>query len=256
MEQNTLIEFRVTYMRAIAKAWSDPTFKASLLKWKRDDTKDHPLKELGFNPRDHWPKLEVEFVETGGTWKPHTTGGWYSSGEVGETLTLRLPLDPAYAFPKNDKGQWTEALAGFYQRYPTLFGTKDKGLDTQSYLTDLGSTQPFFDFAGVIVRALALAWNDELFRGQLTENAANALLGWLGYTFPWGIPLKIVPTTKPQWVCRSRKKGTYFDWDHLEPNTLTLAIPQKPNDSDPMILPIALAAYNNTGPAYPFTCCI
>jgi len=250
---DSLIEFRVAYLRAIAKAWREPSFAQDLL----DTSKvTGCLKDLGFDTST-WPCLNVEFVGKGGIWNPSTTGGWFSPGNAGEALTLRLPLEPSIALPP-DPQQWTEALAGFYQRYPTLFGTAlDKpGSEGQAYPTELGDWQPFLEFGALIVRAIAIAWKDDAFARALSTDAASALESWLGYRFPWNIPLKIEITgSKTKWQPAKDAASNGF-WENLPTNTLTLAIPNKPDDSDAKVFPIALAAYNNTGPAYPFTCCI
>jgi ribosomally synthesized peptide (two-chain TOMM family) len=109
------------------------------------------------------------------------------------------------------------------------------------------SFESLLELQEVYLRAIALAWRDPEFKQALLTDASDALARYLGYQAPWLLELKVKePGPGYGWNPKTR------EWS-LPPHTLTFGIPTRP--SDVVEEPIALAAYNDAGPAYLFTCC-
>jgi ribosomally synthesized peptide (two-chain TOMM family) len=235
----SLIEFRVAYLRAIAKSWSDPEFRTRL--------SETPIVALGECGLGRWTwRLDLKLPLDGDQWNPGDTGGWAGSNR--ESITLYLPLDPAVALPGPPSESWPEALSEYYRLYPTLLGTIGEPSPAgQAYNVGLGSWNAFLDFGSVTVRALALAWRNADFRTQVQKDTIAALQNWLGYNSPWNLDIRIRNNPEMKWSSGVWQQGS-------RKNELCLFVPQRPGD-DFTVWPIALAAYNETGPAYPFTCC-
>lgn len=246
MSTSNLVDFRTTYLRAIAQAWVDPAFLSELT---RKGQGAQALK-AHFDYEWPWGELALTFRKNGAKWKPAATGGWY--GSLRDAIVVNAPLTPARV-----KGllpeYHTRAIAAYYQQRPTFLGPNGKperqgpSLNLQAYDPGLGSWDSFLHLGAATFRAVALAWHDEAFRSDLCGNAVRALEGWLGYNSPWNFKV------------RFRDSSDQCTWDAdsetwtLVPNELMLWLPRPPPRGD--IHPIALTAYNNTGDAYPFTCC-
>lgn len=254
-----LMNFRNAFLHTIARVWSgDKQF----IKLVQTD----PLQamcESGLS--EEWP-LETELLLNGDKWEPTMAAGW--CGSERETITLRLPLDPAQVLKGVDPKLWAQALADYYFQFPTMFGDgsirpaqkakkekKDKK-DTeisfkQSLPSKLGNFSEFREFGSVTMRAVSIAWYSKEFRDLISKQGVdgtlNALQNWLGYTSPWNLDIKVEADKSARW-------SPDHKWERVRPNKLTLYIPQCPAD-DPSVWPIALSSFNETGPAYPFTCC-
>lgn len=99
----------------------------------------------------------------------------------------------------------------------------------------------------VFLRAIALSWQDEVFKRALLSNPLDALGRYFDYQCPWLIDLNIA------------EAGPDFGWNtakqrwSLPRNAMTFGVPARPAPAADET--IALAAYNDAGPAYLFTCC-
>lgn len=245
MSTADMMSFRTAYLRLVALAWSDPAFRNTLPRL----TPDQIIQELA--KLGHvwtWGGLDPRLQIDGPIWNPVETGGWAGNGE--SVITLHLPVDKGHVhgFP----GTQAEALSDYYQQRPTLFGlplSAAPPLLGQSYNASLGDFSAFLDFGGVTLRALALAWHNDAFKKLLLTDVIDALAAYFGYNCPWDLKLVVKEDTSARWAPGSSGSG----WTSLTKNVLLLDLPQPPPDGD--IRAIALTAYNETGPAYPFTCC-
>lgn len=107
-----LLDFRLAYLRAIAKAWADPEFQEKLL--AADDIQPLLIEQFGMSVT--WPRLNICLENSANPseqtlWKPELTGGWIGMDDCFEIV---LPSRPAVGA--------TEALAAFYQIFPDLLG--------------------------------------------------------------------------------------------------------------------------------------
>jgi ribosomally synthesized peptide (two-chain TOMM family) len=173
-------------------------------------------------------------------------------------MTLCLP-----AAPKNvaDRAQ---ALAAYYQLLPSPFGQKpgssgtargvggstggvgtSAGTSAGAGGAGMGHESAGFVLGGVILRALALSWQDPIFAQQLIGNpdALTVLENWQGYSCPWNMQFLVEASM-------SEFKGGV--WDPVPTNRLTFFVPTAPTDVG--VHALALASYNQTGDAYPLTC--
>ncbi|AOK30611.1 hypothetical protein WS67_15665 [Burkholderia singularis] len=102
------------------------------------------------------------------------------------------------------------------------------------------------EFQEVYLRAIALSWRDPVFKAALLENPQDAIERYLNYRCPWIVDLKIT------------EAGPECGWDaqaqrwNLPRNAITFGVPKRPELAEQAI---ALAAYNDSGPAYLFSCC-
>ena len=113
----------------------------------------------------------------------------------------------------------------------------------------LPTYESLLEFQEVYLRAIALSWENETFKENLIKDANQALKNYFGYTCPWNINIAVEEpkqTVNCHWDKAQRK------WVNLPRNSITFGIPFKPDHGDEAI---ALAAYNDAGPSYLFTCC-
>ena len=122
-----------------------------------------------------------------------------------------------------------------------------------AYDNRLPSYESFLEFHEVWLRAIALSWKDARFKKMLLEDTAKALQEYLNYKSPWSIDIKATVPEDPsaKWHPAEGKANGYWT---LPQDTFTYGIPPKPElpEDDEAV---ALAAYNDSGPGYLFTCC-
>ncbi|AVS70590.1 hypothetical protein C8247_09235 [Paracidovorax avenae] len=254
-----LLEFRLAYLRAIAKSWYETDYRDRLLAQK--DIQPQLAKDFGL--KTIWPWLDVSLERSDNPldqtlWKPELTAGWIGLDDAFEIVFPEAPSDRA-----------AEALASYYQLFPTLMGaTADisneehvpPGIVGGALPTGLGipggDPGSLLAFGGVVLRAIALAWQSKEFRDELLNpecsDAAGLLSQWLGYNNPFNFSIRFTPNKALTW---DAGKG---HWNQLNPdgskikNRIVLNYPNAPEARD--FWPISLTSYNNTGSAYPFTC--
>ncbi len=258
MSLDDMMRFRISYLKSIAKAWNDPAF------FEQMTSADCGWSCLA-GPLPRWD-IDLEFRRdklAGNGYRPAETGGW-----VGPDFALQLRLPPG---PTSEVEQLT-AITRYYALLPSPFGQLRKG---EKHCRDNAKTccdRPDADLAedssdgaggsgmghwadalvlgGVIVRALALSWSNADFKQQLASDALTALENWLGYNSPWNMSLSVDFEQGG-----SRWNGK--DWHPKPRNLLRLFVPNRPTldvSGQPVNLAVALAAYNQTGDAYPLTC--
>ena len=244
---NPLMNLRLAYLRAVAKAWMEEDFKNKLL--KADDILPILVDEKEFGFESPWTLVELKLVDDKDRrteWHPRETAGWIGSDDK---FVINFPDKPR-------KGQGVRALAAYYQLFPTLFGPeKDKKIGGALPL-DLGvSPEPFLKFGGVTLRAIALAWKDEDFKKELANDATHALSRYLGYRSPWNFGLQFIKNEFDKYFKWDERTGSWVAQkkEDIPKNRIELHFPVKP-DVNEEYLPIALTSYNNTGPEYPFSC--
>jgi ribosomally synthesized peptide (two-chain TOMM family) len=107
--------------------------------------------------------------------------------------------------------------------------------------------ESMLEFQEVYLRAIALSWKDPEFKSALLSDPFDALGRYFDYQCPWLLELKIADP------------GPDFKWDPakqrwtLPLNSMTFGVPTRPAPSNEE--GIALAAYNDAGSSYLFTCC-
>ena len=253
-----LLEFRLAYLRAIARSWQDDAFRRELL----DQQDIQPLLHRDFGLPTLWPLLDIGLhVNPKPTmraeWKPVLTSGWVGPDDA---FGIVLPQAPA--------SNATEALAAYYQLFPNFMGSAaafDKpaepvGPPQGALPTGLGipggGADSLLAFGGVVLRAIALAWQSPEFLGDLTTDPdvdkAPVLSQWLGYNNPFNFEIKFTANPQLTW------NAAHHEWNlknadgSLIKNAIRLNYPLAPDEES--MRPIALTSYNNTGAAYPFTC--
>ncbi|WP_441289283.1 BMA_0021/BMA_0022 family TOMM bacteriocin [Sorangium sp. KYC3313] len=319
MSMNKLMEFRTTYLRAIAEAWADPNGFGEEL------TGDNPTSALKDRFGYIWPwprtcELQIARADEEFRW---IRDEWVWPRDLLDCLTLRLPLAPKGSATRSGNrglredlhpGDYSRALADYYKQRPSLFSdhwsqeydqhgvharSQDKGggFDLRALLADHGELQhpgrrergrepeeshhegeqageervglhsgppaggfvpddnSFAEFNVVLLAAMAKAWSDEGFRRALKIDPASALQTIRGYRLPWKMSLRVEEDGAARW----HRPGSPLDkdhpsyWDSIQPHTLMLYLPPKPSNVESES--IALAVYNATGAAYPFSCC-
>lgn len=243
-----LMSFRLAYLRSIANSWDSGNYKSILLgadnildaneKFIKNGFVDYFKNLRNVNIKIKLIKQEDEGKKT--KWEPMETAGWIG---LNDKFIINIPKKPE---TKDQSGK----LAEYYQLFPTLLGTQEskeecdqhQGRVASELPQDLGTNPgPFLELGGVTLRAIALAWKDDHFCKELTnpsENDATPVLSkYLGYNNPWNFSIQFVETPETDY-----KKIV---------NTIELNYPESP---DVNFRAIALTSYNNTGPAYPFTC--
>ncbi|MFT3856939.1 MAG: BMA_0021/BMA_0022 family TOMM bacteriocin [Aquabacterium sp.] len=255
-----LLDLRLAYLRAVAKAWQDSAYRDALLAAKDIQPM---LQKLGMNA--WWPNLRFQLVNDKlpamqTHWDPVQTSGWVGRDDAFVIALPQAPKDPAQA---------AIALAAYYQQFPDVMGpmvslsgattSTDTGLKG-ALPTGLGipggGPDSLLAFGGVVLRAIALAWHDATFHEQLTAspNAEAVLSQWLGYNNPFNFIIRFESNPDFTWdAVNGRWNGLATDTSPgVVQNAIVLNYPNAPDDEG--LRPIALTSYNNTGPAYPFTC--
>jgi ribosomally synthesized peptide (two-chain TOMM family) len=255
-----MLEFRLAYLRAVARAWQDSAYRDQLLGLQ--DIQPTLVKD--FSLTTVWPRLNIALYRSDDTsqqalWKPDLTAGWIGPDDI---FQIVLPEKPS----RNA----TEALARYYQVFPDFMGpvgTVDGGF-TPPPVGMVGAALPtglgipgggpdsMLAFGGVVLRAIALAWESHAFKSQLLDptlsTAAPVLSQWLGYNNPFNFAIRFVANPAFTW------NADAGEWNMTNPdgsaikNGIVLNYPNAPAEGP--LWPIALTSYNNTGSAYPFTC--
>jgi ribosomally synthesized peptide (two-chain TOMM family) len=253
-------------MRLLADSWADPDLKSRILGPNTNIMTI--LTEKPYNFKSPWPLIKVKLIQSNEiTWLPMDASGWICPNDY---FVIYLPDKPSNIKGVDQKDD-VRALANYYQIFPTLLGIENPdavcpkdGIPAKT--PDLGiDPGPFLEFGGVTLRALALAWKNGSFFNELTNNNLNTdydatpiLSKYLGFTNPWNFKLQFKKSTKDN----PNDEGKFFEWDlkmkcwksgNLPQTIVKMHYPDMPEDQKDY-WPIALTSYNNTGPAYPFTC--
>lgn len=253
-----MMKFRTVYLQAISKSWRDSSFLSKLTEAPVLTLK----KEFGYTiPWNLYVEIKTAPPEAS-MWEPDLAGGW-----VGPNAVVSVWLPPAPSNPD----EFGKAWAAFYNEFPSLLVPKEENyykevlseitteedgeqMVGQAYQLGMGQANSFLEFGGVTMRLIAMMWNDQRVREDLSAMSGDRVLNkWLGYNIPWNMDIEFNLTDDPKFRW-NEKKGK---WPSPRPrkcqNGLRFYIPNAPGD-DPSIDAIALSAYNVTGDQYPFTC--
>ncbi|MGJ7537604.1 MULTISPECIES: BMA_0021/BMA_0022 family TOMM bacteriocin [Variovorax] len=253
-----LLEFRLAYLRGIAKSWQDDAYRRELL-----DSQDiQPMLHRDFGLPTLWPQLDVRLFQSPNPdmraeWKPVLTSGWVGPDD---SFVIVLPQAPS--------SHATEALAAYYQLFPNFMGSAaafeapvpPPGIVGGALPTGLGipggGDGSLLAFGGVVLRAIALAWQSPEFLFDLTRDPdtdkAPVLSQWLGYNNPFNFKILFTTNSAFTWDAAKGEWNLKNADGSLIKNGILLNYPTAPVEVD--MRPIALTSYNNTGDAYPFTC--
>lgn len=262
-------KLRAAYLQAIARAWRDPAYEQELF----NVSKENPLGALPMLERDYHFTLpwRVKFAISGGKKRPFYTPigttGWFG---FGDEFTIPLPKEP----PEGD--DLAAALALYIHRFPSLLGTATDGVTE--------APPDFAAFGAITARVLALTWRDKAFKKTLFEldDARQFVQGAMNYLVPWNFRLKFYQCDV---LARSTPLAFAEAFEKFPYSTITVWLPRRPEVrlddediarafgldeaeiagalemaralgalSEPSVDACALAAYNDTGSAYPFTC--
>jgi ribosomally synthesized peptide (two-chain TOMM family) len=270
---NQLMLFRTIYLRSIAEAWANPSFRSDLL----TDAVAAMRNYFGFAWR--WGSICSLTVFEDRRSLRWIHDRWVWSRNTGEGLTLNVPLSPP---PGTSAAQQSRALADWYRQRSSLFsddwgtpygpdgpqqsappgaGQALPDVGTGSPAPDGGympSSEDFASFKVVLLAAIAKAWGDERFRQKLQIDATTALRDIRGYELPWDLGIYLCDDPAATW--KSPDPGNPPDhhqsyWTNETPHALKLLLPAKLDQVDVTCEPVALAMYNAAGAEYPFSCC-
>ncbi|KVE38735.1 BMA_0021/BMA_0022 family TOMM bacteriocin [Burkholderia sp. TSV86] len=101
---------------------------------------------------------------------------------------------------------------------------------------NLPTYEQFLEFRAAVIRAIAVAWNDNDYLDQLLADPVKALHDKFDYRFPLAVDLKAVAETAT-WT-----PETTAGWTCIKNNVLELVLPPAPPQDQEAV---ALAAYNS-----------
>ncbi len=255
-----LLAFRLAYLRGVARSWQDEAYRHELLQ-QRDI---QPILHRDFGLPTVWPQLDISLCLSDdpakrAEWKPVLTAGWIGPDDA---FVIVLPQAPAT--------HAAEALAAYYQMFPNFMGAstavqepqdqQEPGMLRAALPTGLGipggGPDSLLAFGGVVLRAIALAWQSPEFHAELTRDdgtdKAAVLSQWLGYNNPFNFQVRFVTDAAFTWdAANGQWNLKRADGSEIK-NSIVLNYPVAPEEQQ--MWPIALTSYNNTGDAYPFTC--
>ncbi|MCU0682734.1 MAG: BMA_0021/BMA_0022 family TOMM bacteriocin [Polyangiaceae bacterium] len=226
-------QLRSAYLRAIARAWRDETYFRKLLETSRtDDRGALPMLERDFNftfPFD--VKFAINDVLRP-VWRPIGSGGWFGFADRFDIALPARPRDPA---------DGAAVLARYCAEFPSLLGKATKA--------DPYSTAPpdFAEFGVITSRLIALTWYEPAFAAALfaAPDGRALVQDALDFVVSWNFTIKFTPAP-------GESSDTDGYWCAFPRSAITVHLPENPGRVE--VEPVALAAYNDTGGQYPFTC--
>ncbi len=242
------------------------------------------LAKFGFN--NPWTYLKLQFVFDNSKWHLQLRR-WVGDSAL-DHFVIYLPdkpsatnIDGIMGTPDYNSLE-ALALASYYQSFPIFFGPEKRTLDDRTSLGEISSIQnaggnsaDFLNFGSLVLQALATSWSDTMFKGSLQVNGMglSTLIKYFGFKNPWNfdVVFRFFSTAQGQSKIWKYEAASGDDPEKLylryaPQNIIKLNFPSHPTmpnpikDAKPSLLAdptqyaIALAAYNNTGPQYPFTC--
>lgn len=241
-----IMDFRTSYVRAVARASVDLPFREQLTNPKNDPLK---ILEEAFGYKCPWDLTLVLHDDPQRAPRLNPAQGRIMTLPYwGETITVFIPRKPA-----GDARTQLDALAAYYHENPWFPRVKPTALSNSrgeipQYVSDpppihdakwasvkrgrynMGdNVDDFISFAAAMFNALALAWDNELMWNDLTgynggpdqprKRTITLLNEWLGYNYPWDLDLFIQEDKKARY---DASKGKWVD---TTPPVLMLTIP-------------------------------
>lgn len=195
---NSLINFRSTFVAAIADSWNNENFRKEFVESGKDllgflqyktienEEKEHSVVDncVFINP---WKSVEIVFAYPDLVWKPVEENGWTgdNSGVLitipkipegdselsnAELLAKYFNIFPTfYGGLKTEKEILSELKLDFPHRFENIVTTSFDMLST--YITGHSAAQVsdhLEDFTAVILQVIAKYWNNEGFRKEVT----------------------------------------------------------------------------------------
>lgn len=262
---DSLVRFRSGYIKAIAKAWSDPVYqdrlcsKENILDWDEFNNLLPEGKKLPWSAQvtiHTRAGKDISGFDTQTRWMPGPTAGWFGADDG---FVVNLPPAPT------DEKDYAEALATYNQMFPTILGL-DPNKEKDESTAD-GIDEDFTNFGCVLLQAIALCWatkdvdpnNNEInkpnFESLLVENGVEALSSFFGFNNPWNFKISFIHSASSENKATWNEEGK--NWNDLY-NKVVLNYPVAPagNDefSEDKMKIVALGSYNACGMYYPFTC--
>jgi hypothetical protein len=266
-------DLRYAYLSAIAKAWNSEEFFGQLV---AAGCSGLSFLEEEFEFRFPW---DIEFVMEAKKgfrpeWDPES-GFLWRSGNHASPDEYVVPLPRLQEdFPGECLGP---ALAAYCRQFPTMLGKPGKPVQPVQPVQPVVIYRPlaeapadFAAFGITTARVIAAVWRDPKM-AQMLEDAyldeedggirtVQYVENWTERPFPWNFRLRFrsysveTPVPKdlsdiPKWA-----EATVQDQPKTRIRLNSPCNPLRDNAEDYLIQPVALAAYNATGDAYPFTC--
>jgi len=275
-----LMMLRNAYLQCIASCWADENQKTGFVS-QSGKPAINALESPLFQSFIHVVDLQEgeRFGAVYQPFNPNAINGWLGASDI---MVVKIPKAP-------QQNQRTKALSNYYNLFNTHLGnsivgahdsvSKEKVIDqemvdlfqlvSKNYSSEeiievlsnnitsnlgVGGADQFLSFGAIVMSIIARCWEDEDYLKHIT----NTLISPLGtqkslykdefVTFqnPWIFNIKFELAEEGNSTWNGEK------WEAIENNEIYLLFPQKPSNRASHAM--ALSRYNNTGPAYPFTC--
>src|SRR4051794_24625452 len=117
-----------------------------------------------------------------------------------------------------------------------------------------GSLESSLHWQVIWPRVIAKAWEDKGFHAEVLANPREAIMRNFGYALSENLDLEIkdAPADATFEPDDNTPETPDDPWSALPKLKLTVVIPPAP---EPSLQAVAITAYQDTGRAYPFTCC-
>lgn len=273
---NSILNFKTAYLSAVAKSWDDEAFAAEFHKAGEENILTF-LEEHSGSPKkfvNPWESLVINFLKDEDHtlyWDPIQTGRWVGNDD---RMTIFMPEDPGLENRVAGLAQYNFIFPSFMGKvksdFQLLFNEKEqiefidylvsKNIEIPTILTMGESDIDLLSFNATLLRAISLYWDDPSFKEELLNAEGDhsdktpILSKFFGYNNPWNFAINF---KECKTFILNKDDDSEFDYPA---NIISLGKPRKPQLPDgvkasPGIYPIALAAYNDDGKSYPFTCC-
>ena len=251
-----LLDFRLSYLRFLSRTWRDEKyleyFKNNygingatdiyLLSGLNGEKDKKGVLNEGYGLKNNWnTQIQLQILEEGKPeWMP-ATRTWRGPNDK---FIINIPIwddNTIIDNPNIDNKQKVEALAAYYEKFPTMFGVLEEenqnkinrvqASPNMGLSSDLGIGDPggFFAFGAIIQRVIAVAWSDKLFRAKLFNELSNMtntekdsgkdkdmsslLSEYFGFNNPWNFDIIFV---KKEIVLQRTDGAPKFIWQRGE----------------------------------------